>query len=396
MHPMEENSLKTVANVYDFDGLRFYCQESKIVCLETNKEVCLRQSVNEFLLAMLERPGETITYGEFCNSVTAWTIYKDVSQVIRTIHVTKGELLKNLKVLRQDFNLLEAVPAKGYRIIGSVSQIFADTESLPAKEKHFKVKGINNQTDENISEEKFFGVHWRQIFFASANYAALYVVALFLEIAYEFEAFKNTAFKIAFPIFLWICLTSVAALFIGARYSKRSVLTGFISAATIFFCAALALNFSLAAFLPEYPLTKANFQTYPAQAAYLKNVFYFLGAGIFLIALPFVVTTWMENKLAENFREPVSMSRVRYRRLLMTNLVALSPVFLLAMTIIALCVSLVMTGHLLDNLQPHPNQNLFIELVIWRWFLYFALAAECLIWYRTKINSLRAKIILKR
>lgn len=389
---MPENITKSNANGYDFAELRFCPGDSKLICLKTHKEIFLRRNLSEFLLLLLKKPRETVEYGEFCNNVKAWTIYKDVAQVMRTIHTTKGELVKNLRLLREDFNLIEAVPAKGYRLSADVAEFFenaAQPKTLLEKNAESELSFI--ETNEVIFAPKFFGAHFWQAFFASAIYAALFVVALFIEIAYRFDVFKSSAFKLTIPIFLWVWLSSIAGLFCGRKMSKKSAFSGFVVTAASFLCAAILLYFALGAFLPADPITEANFQTYPAHAAYLKNVFYFTGLGIFLIALPFVVIARLENEVAENDKKVVaSLRRLHHRRLSIVNALMLSPLFLLALTIIALLVSLLLTAHLFDNLKPNPHLNLFMQLVLWRWFLYFALAAECLIWYRFSLNSLKA------
>lgn len=388
---MSEREQKTDADAYDFAELRFSPQNAIVVCLKTNREILLRRNLSEFLLLLLKKPRETVEYSEFCNNVTAWTIYKDVAQVIRTIHTTKGELVKSLRLLREDFNLIEAVPAKGYRLSADVTEFFADAaqpKTLLEKNAESELNFV--ETNEVISAQKVFGGHFRQVFFASAIYAALFVVAQFIEIAYQFDAFKNLAFRLTIPIFLWIWLTSIAGLFCGRKLSKKSAFSGFALTAAIFLCDAILLCFALGAFLPADPITEANFQTYPAHAAYLKNVFYFTGLGIFLIALPFVAIARLENEVAENDKKVIaSLRRLRHRRLSIIDALSLSPLFLPGLTIIALLVSLLLTAHLFDNLKPNPNLNLFMQLVLWRWFLYFALAAECLIWYRFSLNSLK-------
>lgn len=391
---MQENSGKPDADGYDFAGLRFSPQEAKVVCLKTQKEFFLRRNLSEFLLLLVKRPRETIEYREFRDNVAAWKVYKDVEQATRTIHVTKGELIRNLRLLHEDFDLIEAVPAKGYRLSVDVSEFFeAAGESKTVSEKSAlglgKTKGTNY-------ERKIFGGHSGQVFFASALYAALFVIALFIEISYQFDAFKNLAFKLALPIFLWIWITSLAALFFGWRLTKKSIFSGFVCAASILLFAAILLYLSLGAFLPAYSITEANFQTYSAHAAYLKSVFYFLGAGIFLVAAPFVIIVWLENEVANNNIKVVAdLRRFRKRRLSLMSAFSTSPVFLLGITIIALLSSLLMTAHLFENLKPNSHLNLFMQLALWRWFLYFALAAECLIWFWVRLNSLKARCLQK-
>jgi DNA-binding winged helix-turn-helix (wHTH) protein len=386
---MLENTEESNADGYDFAGLRFSPRDAKVVCLKTQKEIFLRRNLSEFLLLLLKKPREIVEYREFREKVAAWTIYKDVEQVTRTIHVTKGELVRNLRLLRERFDLIEAVPAKGYRLSADVSEFFEiDGESKITLEKS---EMDFSETKITIVEQKIFGGHTGQAVFASIVYAALFVVALFVEIAYQFDAFKNIAFKLAMPIFSWALVTSVAAFFFGARVAKKSFFSGFVCAAAILSLAAILLYLSLGAFLPASPITEANFQTYSAHAAYLKSVFYFLGLGVIPVMLPFVIIVRLEAEVAKNNKKFVQgLRKLRNRRLSLTSALTLSPMLLLGMTAIALLSSLLMTAHLFDNLKPNLHLNLFMQLVLWRWFLYFALAAECLVWYWVSLNSLRA------
>ena len=47
----------------------------------------------------------------------------------------------------------------------------------------------------------------------------------------------------------------------------------------------------------------------------------------------------------------------------------------------AAVVCFALTTHLLDNLQPGPHMNLFVQLVYIRILLFFGLGLACLMWY---------------
>lgn len=392
---MNENTPKPVAAEYEFGGLRFSPNTSTVICLKTGAEISLRRTLSEFLLLLLTKARETVEYQEFRDGIAAWMIYKDVAQLTRTIHVTKGELIKNLRRLREDFDLIEAVPAKGYRLSADVSELFladadlppanAENRSIPAKE------AVRN--GQNSLAGRFFGGHLRQAIFACAIYAALFVVALFIEVAYEFDSYKNLAFSLAMPVFLWIWSTSLFALFLSRRKSENFVTVNFILPIVIFIFSAILLHVFLGAFIPAAAITRANFQTYPASAAYLKDIFYFLTLGIFLIALPFSAIVRLESEFAES-RESKLFShsqQTRQRKTSLARIFIFSAKLLLGLTITAVLVSLWATAHLLDNLKPDPHHNFFVQMVLCRWFLYFGLAAECLIWYWIKIRTLTAR-----
>jgi DNA-binding winged helix-turn-helix (wHTH) protein len=392
---MIENAKKETAEAYDFAELRFYPTASKVICLKTHEEIFLRRNLSEFLLLLLNKPHEIVSYQELHEGLTGWTGYKEISQIKRTIHVTKGELARDLRSLREDFDLVESIPKKGYRLNTDVAAFFPNKtaepeEVLENEEESFT--DLNEKTKEEPPTLKLFGGHWRQVIFASAMYAALFVVALFLEIAYQFDDFKNLAFKLSIPVFLWIWVTSLGGLLAAWRLARKYAYFSFVCPVVVFLVGAVLLHFFLAAFLPAHPVTEAKFQTYPAPAAYLKNVFYFSTLGILFIALPLTAVFWLETEIAKgNKRVVAGLRKTRWRKLTFANALVLSPKLLLGLTLFFLLFSLMATAHLFENLRPSANLNFFMQLVWWRLFLYFALAAECLIWYWFSLNSLKAR-----
>lgn len=124
--------------------------------------------------------------------------------------------------------------------------------------------------------------------------------------------------------------------------------------------------------LPDFAITKANFQTYPAQAAYLKDVSYFFLLSVFLI-VPFHSIAAIERgvqrrRLVEAYPRPWALTLV---------LIAIA------------AISLVMTAHLLDNLEPGSYVNLFTQLGYLRGILYFGLGIVYLWWYYRRLNAMK-------
>ena len=61
--------------------------------------------------------------------------------------------------------------------------------------------------------------------------------------------------------------------------------------------------------------------------------------------------------------------------------------------IIATVLSPILIAHLFENLKPHLNMNLFMQLVLWRTLLYLLLAMECLLWYSLSLNRLKLLVL---
>lgn len=386
---MLKNTADRNPDSYEFAGLLFSLKDSKVVCLETQKEIILRRNLTEFLLLLLKSPQKVIEYQEFRDGVSAWTVYKDVGQLTRSIHVTKGELVKNLRSLRKNFDLIEAVPGKGYRL-GTEVKVFrgafsSDNIFIEREDSQLPPATIS----EKFSAQGFFGGHWRHAFFACTIYASLFVAALYIEIAYQFDTFKNLAFKLTLPVFLGIWLTSAFGLFLGWKFSVKHLVLSFIIPPAVFLTAGVVLYLFITHFLPDYTVTQASFQTYPAAAAYLKSVFYFVPLGVFLIALPFSTVIWLKIN-AETKKEEISnRGQLLSENVLTAAALIISPKLLLILTVAAMLGSLWAMAHLLENLEPSHYVSFFVQLVLWRWFLYFGLAAECLIWYRFSLNTLK-------
>lgn len=388
---LKDANEKTGVN-YDFAGFRFFREDAKVICLKTKREVFLRRNLSEFLLLLLHKPREIVSYEEFRTGVTAWSIYKEVSQLKRTIHATKGELIKNLRVLREDFNLIESVPAKGYRLDTDVND-FCLNESVEKSElsasRQDRFLELKKNTGKTFVQNSF-GEHWKQVFFVSTIYAMLFVVTLFLEIAYQLNSYKNLVLGLVIPVFLWIWLTSTGGLFVNLKLAQKSFYYNFAIVSLIFFAGAAFLHFFLGAFLPAHPITEANFQTYPAHAAYLKNIFYFCGLGVLLIVLPRTIVIWLRTRIdTGDKRVTEGLNENKGSKLKIFNLILLSPFLLLFLILLTLLFSILATSHLFENLKPGQYLNLFIQLALLRNFLYFALAIECLIWYWFSVYSLK-------
>jgi hypothetical protein len=142
--------------------------------------------------------------------------------------------------------------------------------------------------------------------------------------------------------------------------------------------------------LPSFPITQSGFQTYAAQAAYLKDIAYFLALALFFLILPFHFIVATENEIRRARHGPV-LDVLAGKNLAEWPSRALYPRFcaLASLLVAFAAISLIMTAHLLDNLEPGPYMNLFTELVYLRGFLYFGLGIECLAWYYLSLNDIK-------
>ena len=224
--------------------------------------------------------------------------------------------------------------------------------------------------------------------------ALLYSVALFVEIAYQFDRYGPLALKVAPLIFLWIMSTSLAGLAADWRQTRLGKTTGLLFSVPIFIGASLLLYAALGLFLPTYPITQANFQTYSAYGAYLKSIYYFLPLAIIFLVLPFHFIVSMQREMRAG-RHRFVLALVTGKRWSVAPRGAIYlKVWALGLILAgAAIVSLALTAHLLENLKPGIYMNLFIQLVEWRFLLYFALGLECLLWYYRSVNEIKRECL---
>lgn len=372
---------------YEFADFKFYPKILKIIHLKTQKEVILRRNVCEFLLLLVNSSRKTVTYEEFRDGVEAWKTHKEVSSLVRTIHVTKGELIKNLRTLASSFDLIESVPAKGYRLNTDV--VTKADQPLPPQINNL----VNNSFFQNL-----FGQHLKQTVFACAGYSSLFVIALFVEITYRYDEFKIMAFKLAFFVFLWVFVTSCAGVTIPLKLHKKkeAFFEKFILSAVVFIISAAVLFLFIDLYLPKERVTLAFFQTYTASAAYLKNILYFLPLGIFFVAFPLNAVRWLKiNSGKEGEFEGSKKYQLYIYKNPILGAVYFFPKLMVCFIIIGLLASLAAMSRLFENLVADPYKDLFIKLVLLRWFVYFFLAVECAFWFWNSLNFYKNRFYKK-
>jgi hypothetical protein len=239
-----------------------------------------------------------------------------------------------------------------------------------------------------FSEDRWF------LFTSCSLYALLYVVALLIEVAYEFEGYGGLAMKGAPLIFLWIGTTSLIGLIVCRRQTVRGQTSGLTLAILIFGASALALYASIIWFLPNVPITKASFSTYPAQGAYLKSIYYFFLLAVVFLVLPYHFIVAARNEvMSRGAKQIIELLSGRGSGTAPAGTVFLRVKWLGIMLVIAAGGSIAATAHLLENLVPTEHTNFFTQLVQWRLVLYFALGLICLIWYSRSLNIIKSNCL---
>jgi hypothetical protein len=242
--------------------------------------------------------------------------------------------------------------------------------------------------------QRIFGGHAWHVLAGCGLYASLYSVALLLEVSYRFDQYRRTAMILTPIVFVWILITSLLGLGADWKAVLNGRSSGLLFSSSIFVVVALLLYIALGQYLPNYPITEANFPAYPAHGAYLKDTYYFLPLAVVFLLLPyhFVVTMQRELQagryhlglaLLMNERWSVVPGGAVYLRIWWLGLILL----------LAFVVSLALTSHLFENLKPNAYTGLFMQLVQWRLILYFALGVECLLWYYRLLNGIKRECL---
>jgi hypothetical protein len=116
-------------------------------------------------------------------------------------------------------------------------------------------------------------------------------------------------------------------------------------------------------------------------------------AGIFLI-IPFhLVISLQREVLGGRDGSVLDLLNGRQQVIMPKGTVYLKVWWLGVLLIIATVLSPILIAHLFENLKPHLNMNLFMQLVLWRTLLYLLLAMECLLWYSLSLNRLKLLVL---
>ena len=221
-------------------------------------------------------------------------------------------------------------------------------------------------------------------------YAVLYGIALFVEVAYQFDSHASSAVKVAPFVFLWVWTTSMAGLIVCRALTSAGRAYSLAMSISLFVASGVILYVSMGLLLPNAPITRALFQTYPAHGAYLKSITHFVPLAVIFLVVPyhFVVAA----------RTQIRSGRASQIRKLLTGqkfgtapegTVFLKVKWLGVILMVAAAASIYATAHLMDNLVSTEYTSMFTQLIQWRLVLYFALGVICLLWYSRSLNAIK-------
>lgn len=388
---------------YEFAGFRFSPSERLLVRLRDGHPFGLTPKENDLLLSLVRSSGKIVSYDELKKEV--WPESPHV--LTHTIRETKHTLSK---ILGETAGRLETVAGKGYRLNVAVVTRQNDcaddhdagrTDVVSAATAADRIEGAEqmvsgsqvvpatpSRTGGQLARS--FAGHLWHVLVSCTIYALLYTIALFVELAYQFDRFAILALKLALPIFVWIYATSMFGLLVDWKKARRGEATGLIFTILSFTGSGLLLYAALGFFLPNIPITEANFQTYTAHGAYLKSVAYFSFLAIVFLIIPFHFVLSLQREMqAGRHKFVFDLLTGERRGSAPRGAIYLKVWWLGLFLFVATVSSPVVVAHLFENLKPGPHVNLFMQLVEWRVLTYLALGLECLLWYYRRLNEIK-------
>lgn len=237
---------------------------------------------------------------------------------------------------------------------------------------------------------RFLAGHWIHAGVSATIYAAIVAISVFMEIAYKYDRFATFAWTAGPIVFLWLAIATAGALAADWMVIRSGRSVGLIASVGALVTAAALQYLIVRPYLPDYPVTEATFQTWTAQAAYLKGVVYAAAFASIFTLLPFHFVITMQRELQAG-RHRMAFELLSGSRFgIAPKGVPYVKVWVLGVMLVAgAAYSIVSTAHLLEALKLTEYSNLFIHTIQVRWLLFLVLGLEGLGWYYSALNELK-------
>lgn len=369
---------------YEFDNFRLDHVRRNL--FHNDESRSLTPTAFDLLLVFVQNHGQTLGKTDLIKRVWADAIVTD-----NNFNVTLNAVRRVLGESGRQPRYILKVPG-GYRFVADVRETAAETSGRDARALGEEVSGQDARAPRSAPSR-----HLPHVLVSCSLYAALYAISVFLEVAYEFDRFDRMAWKAAPFILAWMTISSLAGLTVDRQLTSQGKAAGLVASVAIFFIAAALLFVVLTPFLPTVPITQSTLQSYPAQAAYLKDMSYFVVLAFCFLIVPFHFIVTVERDIERRQHAQV-LGLLTGNKLSASPRGTIYPRFwaLASLLVVLAAFSLAMTSRLLDHLKPGEYMNLFTQLVYLRGILYFGLGIECLIWYYRAIEEVKRKCLTGR
>jgi DNA-binding winged helix-turn-helix (wHTH) protein len=379
---------------YEFEGFRVDPQQRLL--LRADEPVPVTDRAFDTLLLLLENWGRVVERERFFREV-----WQDAAVEPNNLDQSIYVLRNALGDTKEPRRFIKSVPRKGFIFLKEVTRasgpaaVLTELEDSPPSGSRSGKTG--SPTDAQItvvngkSPRHGYLVH---MIASSALHALLYAIALLLEVAYKPDAFTPTEIELAILIFFFVFAMSLASLRLEQKRTSEGKHGGLVLCSSLFVVTGLTVYGLLGFFLPNSAITEANFQTYPAHAAYLKDVTYYLALAFSFMIVPFHFVLSLKREIREGRqRSALNLLIGKRHGIAPDGAVFLRTRWLVVLLIIAAGASQLGMARLIENLKPSVNINLFTALMEARRLNYFALGIECLIWYYLALNVLKKECL---
>ena len=382
---------KNIKRFYEFGCFQIDITNGQL--LRDGVAVPLTPKAFELLVVLVKHAGEVLGKDELLKLV-----WSDSSVSSNIVSVNMTALRKALEDDADESLYIATVHRRGYKFVAKVKEVTIDS-SDPSEQ----ALGYDQVTDSpfrtfptNINQMIliFRGYHWH-IMASCVIYASHYMVAVLLEVAYKFDVYGTRA-MIAAPIFFcWIFITSVWGLAVALKLALRGKGYGLALGVSVFVGAAMVAFLGAWFVLPHTPVTEAEFQTYAAPAAYLKDIAYIFPIALLYLIVPFHFVAVLEQEIkqgrAKEVFELLSGSKLSIRP---AGTIYIKTWVLGSLLAGWVAYSLFAREHLFGNLLPSPYLGLFEVFHQTRTILQFALGLYCMAWYYWALNHLKSKCLI--
>jgi len=338
------------------------------------------------LAFLVENRGQLVTREQLRASVWCGLLVTDpaiehaVNKIRRALEDDPGEP-----------KFIQTLWGKGYIFVGEV-KCGSDAGSLgnsdveEAQEPSGLIGGsadYSAQPKEGAPLDAHLGRHTAQVVAGSLIYGLLYVGAFVIETAYRFEAYARIAILLSFPILIWVCGTTMGALWIHRVLLARSrPYPGLIAGVVIGAAGALLVIF-LGQVLPNAVITPLSFQGLTAHSAYLKDTTYFLAMAILFLVVPLHCVRTLEHLR--------NAGRIGLAAIPIHNQMAcyLRPNALLAVAVGGGIWSQLSLAHIFEHLQTGRYMGFYMSALQIERFLGVMFCLECVTWYYRSLAALK-------
>lgn len=224
----------------------------------------------------------------------------------------------------------------------------------------------------------------------STIYAMLLALVLPLEIAYAYDLYVNFTWIATLLVLMGVFATTYLALAVDLKITRAGRDFGLAASIGILILSGSATYLAVRPGLPAYPLTQASFQTWTAQAAYLKTLVYSVAFAVVFVSLSFHFVIAMQRELsAGEYNRGFELLTNSSQGIAPPGAPYLPPWLFGVLLLAGAIYSILSAAHLLEALKVTKFSNLFIHLIEFRWILFLALGMECCWWYYSAINELK-------